>query len=425
MTDVFIGPHCELEAATLRLCQSLAPAVLYRLLRGAHLGMINYAFWTVMYTRFVQPHFELVPVQTSLASAPNVVLSPHASSRLRASPDNDTVLHWRRAWFLASVASDDIALFHATCARLGYGYDIIAPLMGTPHGRSLGLDMTTLCTADACALVTEFAAWKHIMPSHVGQMIIPNAPRLRAALCTRGYKLPCTELADTFIIGAPADIVPFLPTTTSPLLITDMPLACATSCFVLALLQQWRHPLSIPYLYRLFQARVVQRGNLLNFILPVERRHEAGVRAQIRQLDEEWGRGLGVSPRLLFGAGSEEWSTYGLLYRLFLVYWLERSSEPCVPFDSYHVDSRRAVVLPEQAHGRLFTFARAHRPRFSPLLPAVRIGDDIVAYLTAGLSVTVCNVTGFDNYNVYDCDISWPWLLSALAERGYAPSTDV
>lgn len=320
LPDLLAVSHPLLEQAFLALCARV-PADVGRILTEANPYVIHYSLWVSLYTTYLEPR-----MGTALRYGGSVDLF---------SPEQ---ICWLRLWFRAALQTDDVTIFTQTCEYLGFTRADIVSLVCYGGGGSLGLRPSTFYYFDALALVTELDLWREIGYYDISKFIILRAPRLRQALVTRRYVIPIHALSELQLRGLPPDIYPFLPTILSPLFIIKCD--TLTPGGTLALLRRTGRDLNWFEMYQLFLAHTTRTHNLITYILPVERLVEPAVRAAVIYLDQHWG----FMPTL--DGGQEEvapallaqQSNYTRLYRLLLIYVLERNEELRTPFHYYPVD---------------------------------------------------------------------------------------
>lgn len=421
-------PHSILEQAVTTLFEHSPPDSVYDLLRGGTDLQINYPFFTLLYTTYIHPR-----VGDKLGRAPSARVPAASRAELN---------HWRAAWCRAALTSTELTPFWDTCERLGLRTARLRKLVCAGAAAELSLDIATLCAADATQIITVLDLWTAILPAHVGQLIIPCAPRLRGALRARGYTLSSADLAGLSLRGLPADIVPFLGPDVTPTVLTTLAPASVTPAVLLALLQHHGQPLREADLYTLWAAPLVQAHNLMNYVLPVERLVEAAFRALVTHLDQRWGFIVSADSDVITAATdvvplldeSVDAVGYVQLYRLFLVYHLEHHSQPAVPFHCYDfarcepgaiieyftVEAGTGLLAP-CPHPRLLVYEQNDTVLFTPLVVQFTSDQLNVVYLPSYTHLVVTGLDELAHCALYDYDVAdFIWLKQAAITRGYA-----
>lgn len=426
-------PHPALEGEIIALC-ALFPKNVYSILLFAKLPVIHYSLWRALCAAHVEP---LLGARLSYTGQPNVAV-PH------------DITAWRGLWLQAALQADDVDLFAQICTNLRYSRADIVGVLQWQVNNPLQLSMTDLCRYDGLTLLTALDLWDSITPRHVAEIIIPAAPRLRAALGARGYVLPHEELAELNLQGLPAHICPFLPPTVTPLFITQA--TVPTPALFHALVRRCQRELTRPELCRLLTNSGVKRANLAGHVFPAERLDEPAQRASFIYLDQlwqcnpanEWGAVAAPAPRIVPPG------TYVRLYCLLLAYVVEWGAQLRTPFRRYPAsevvhderiikyDQTRSkdgkdgkgskgtsrahdvtsVTLLARPHPRLLILKRARSAVFDPDIQRLDSNELTFVYLPAHDSVRITNLPDGAIRALYDYAVAnWAWWCAAYRAR--------
>lgn len=425
--DVFAVPHQALEDVVALLCARLHPAAVCEILRR-RAGAVNHPFFTFLYERYVEP-----VVGKRLTRKPFYHLTGGANEK------SDDIIRWRRLWFDAALTVPTVTVFVGTCRRLGYSMQRVRELLRTREGHDLGLTMPTFHRRDAVDLVRYLNLWAYISPDQVTQVIIPYAPRLRAALVEGNYTLSSMDLRCHILLGLPQHITPLLGPDVTLLSVVNLPHDSAVAAVLLALLAHSGGCVATGEIAILLATTMIRQHNLANYIVPVERIHEPDVRAQVIALGREWGWGStplssaqptspAATPESFYHSGE---LSYYHLYLLFLLYFVEHGGQPRTPFQYYGVTQphweveTRTMFRRTKHHCKLTLIPRPYgrivRVRKDGTVSinaaaVFHVGQTTFVWVQAHSKCTVRMTNKDVLEGIYDYDIrNWTWLQATVA----------